>query len=128
MYTPHLTSDGRNIGRPRVAHGHGRVIREQQRRHRFPDNVRATQHDRVLAGHRHAGALQQLNAPERRARDQRRALRAEQLQRAGVLHVQTVHVLGGRDGGDDDGLVQVRGQRELCGIEIGKGNKWARIE
>ena len=40
------------IGRARVADGHGRIFMQQQQRHRFTDNIAASDNHRVTTGDR----------------------------------------------------------------------------
>ena len=93
-----------------MAYGHGGVGLQEQHAHRFADGVAAADHDGMLAAQVDAGGFDQLHAAIRRART--KALKAGH-QFAGRQHRVAVDVLGGRDGLDDFGWIDVLRQRHL---------------
>ena len=81
------------VGGARVADGHRRVHRLQQVGDGHADDVRAAEHHHLLAAHRDARALQQLDAAGGRARQRERRAAAAQAHVADVLRREAVDVL-----------------------------------
>ena len=102
----------------RVDDGHGAAFAEQELRHRLADDVRAADDHGVQAGEVAELGLQQLQAAERRARDEAGEADGEP---AGVDRVEAVDVLVGIDGEDDRVGVDMRRQRQLDEDPVDRG-------
>ena len=94
----------------RVAHGHGRVRVQQQRRHRAAHQDRAPDHHRLGPLDLDAGTCQQLHHARGRARDEAGAALGQEPR---ASRSQPVDVLGRVDRRDHGVLVDAVGQRQL---------------
>mmetsp|Transcript_33026 Transcript_33026/g.84170 ORF Transcript_33026/g.84170 Transcript_33026/m.84170 type:complete len:312 (+) Transcript_33026:187-1122(+) len=103
----------REVFRPRVAHGHGSIHGLQQVRYRHADDVRTADDDAILAADLDLGALQQLDAPRRRAGQRQGRLPALQAHVADVVRRESVGVLLNEDRLEHRCLVDVLRQRQL---------------
>ena len=102
---------GLQVGRLRVANGHGGVGHLEQLGHRRADELRAAEHDGVLALDGHLGRLDELEAALGRARHER-LVELLMGELAGVDQIEAVDVLGRIDGVDHAVRVDVGGAVE----------------
>ena len=93
-----------------MAHRDRRVLPEEQQRERLPGDVAAPDDHRPAALDRHLVAVEQLQHGQRsRGRERRQA----EVEAAGVLRIDAIHVLRRVDRRDHRRLVEIRGEREL---------------
>ena len=107
-----LAADLRQVTTPGMADGNRRVMLDEQKRNRHPDDVRAPKHDRPAPLQPSAGSLQQSQAARRSARDEER-IAAFHGQPTEVDRMETIHVLLDSDPSQDRLLLEAAGQRKL---------------
>ncbi len=101
---------GREILRARVADRHGRMLSEEEHRHRLADDLAAADDDRLLPSQLHSVLLEHHHHTRGRSRDEERLA---EIQTAGVQNVEAVDVLVGIDGAEHRRLVHVIWKRQL---------------
>mmetsp|Transcript_68604 Transcript_68604/g.174177 ORF Transcript_68604/g.174177 Transcript_68604/m.174177 type:complete len:386 (+) Transcript_68604:647-1804(+) len=108
-----LANEGHHVLRARVAHGDSGIHGLQELRHRHAHDVGSADDHGVLASDLDAGALDELDAPGRRAGHGQRRVAALQAEVADVHGRETVGVLLHLDGLQYRGLVDVLRERQL---------------
>ena len=104
--------DRRKITGFRMSNRYRATLGQQQRRHRFADDIGASEHDRLGACQIRQYVAQQQQTAIRRARDQRLALSATP-QLADILGMESVNVFARIDGVDHPLRIDVLWQGQL---------------
>ena len=117
--TPHVRGE---VARPRVAHGHGGVLSDQQESGGHPDDRGPADHDRVTAGDLDPGPPQDLDRGVRCRRQEPVVTQAEETR---VQRMDPIDVLRRIDGVDDGAHPDRRRQRHLDDDAIHLGSAFS---